>query len=64
MFLCGCVVEIEAELTTEIVVEWGDGFGSNLFLKISNLFLKKDINFWMDALLLSCMRECYIYIYG
>jgi hypothetical protein len=61
IFLCVSIAEIVAELTTEIVVERGDGFGSNLFLKISNLFLKKDINFWMDIVLLSCMRECDIY---
>jgi hypothetical protein len=57
MFLYGCGVEMVAESMTEILVKSGEDFGNNLFLKISNLFLKKDIIFGTDILLSYCMTE-------
>ena len=55
MFLCGCGVEMVAESTMEIFVESGEDFGNNLFLKISILFLKKDVIFWRDISISFCM---------
>ena len=49
IFLHGCGVKMVAESTMEIIVESCEDFGNNLFLKISNLFLKKDVICLIDV---------------